>query len=153
MNILFLDIDGVMIPTRNYFTSKYRNQFDPLAVEAVKAICGRCNAQVVTNTSWNNSLHLNELWGLLIKNEIPIASQWHTEYARGSIDRLDAIEEWIRDYGEEGMLWACLDDDDDLRKKDHSKVVTVDSDLGITPEVYTLATYLLGKEDLFMIIV
>lgn len=151
MKILFLDVDGVLIPARNYFSNRYAYQFDPLAVEAVKRICKRTGAQVVMNTAWNATPP--ELRHLCLSAEFPLSNDWQTEYP--VCERWEGITGWLAKHPDV-TTWAVLDDDAKgllpLPLNDFVRVIVVDPEVGITTANYREATRLLGDEDPFVII-
>ncbi len=56
MRVLFLDIDGPMIPNRAYAlaeqTEPYGTIFDNIAVAMINSICEASGAKIVLHTSW-----------------------------------------------------------------------------------------------------
>ena len=160
---MFLDIDGVMIPTRNYFTRKYQLEFDPIAVEGIKRLCGRCSAEVVMNTSWNANYNRKLLSILVAKNELPMfdggddeRDWWYTDFAIRNDSRIKAIYDWIGNYekkNDDGVNWVCIDDCQYLGGLENPRVVSVDPDLGFTVSVYSKATKILGNNDEFIILI
>lgn len=146
MRILFLDVDGVMIPMRNYFTKKYRYRFDPVAVEAVKAICERTGAEVVMSTAWNAKLL--PLFHILHGTGIPLYGgnepgnwQWYTPYPEAGCSKIQGVERWIEAHPDV-LDWCILDDDPDLYS--NVRVVPVTAEFGITVSVYRVPPHARG---------
>lgn len=150
--ILFLDIDGVMKPSRVYWDQSLANDrdggFDPLAVAVVNRICDRTEAVIVFNTVWNLLGH-DRL--LAIAKQQGITADIHqdcvTAYPRCKV-RLRAIMDWINEHPEI-VTWAVLDD----YPLDHKHAITVDGENGISVEDYRRVTALLGNEDKFLVLV
>ena len=154
MNILFLDIDGVMIPGRSYIGYNGENlpSFDPLGIQIVGKICSQCNAKVVINSTWSGMMR-TELEkqirdsGLLpnIFNHLDTLES-STMYPYGIKDRLKAINNWLYLHPLISN-WISLDD----TVIDHENAVLVDPMNGISVENYRQATELLGNLDEFRI--
>lgn len=57
--ILFLDIDGVLIPGRAYFadfqTAPIPTKFDPCVVGMINKLCHKLGAKVVIHSNWRNT--------------------------------------------------------------------------------------------------
>lgn len=151
MNILFLDIDGVMKPGRCYW-SKERSKkpgFDPLAVDCVNRICERTNSKIVFNTVWNK--HPNLLEQVIeagIKEEY-IHKEYKTIYGTDTYNRVEAIQSWLYYLDEDAIVNWCVLDDTPLY---HRNAILVNYNNGISVENYRKATKLLGNEDKFMVL-
>ncbi len=148
MNILFLDIDGVMKPGRCYW-NKERSGFDPLAVDCVNRICERTNSKIVFNTTWNRDSDLFEKVIEAGVKEEYIHNHYKTEYSIGIYNRLEAIQNWLYYVDEDSITnWCALDD----APLDHDNAILIDYNNGISVENYREATRLLGNEDKFMVL-
>lgn len=101
--ILFLDIDGVFIPTRMYFAAEQTKpivtKFCPSVVGMVNDICVETGARWVIHSSWLcTALH-----GFEHVHEHMIAEGLLSDYYEGSVKysrsgtRWDAIADWLRE--------------------------------------------------------
>jgi len=151
MKIIFLDIDGPMIPTRAYLFHPHASldqELDPICVRVLRKILDDTGAQVVFNTthnlmleadsssgSWPGLLNQFAKHGFIAGRELhPISS---TVFPRVD-DRLSAIRHWlINNYTE---TWVALDD----VHLDDSRAFTVDPDHGIGFNEYQHCLRFLG---------
>lgn len=151
MNVIFLDIDGVMKPSRCYFKKDgdHLGDFDPLAVDAVNRICEKANAMIVFNTYWNTQENLKEIAvGQGIKEEYILGKTRYPHNLRGLDDypnRLTAINTFLTE-NPEIKKWIALDDEEIL----DDNAIWVDYENGITVENYRTAVKKLGYEDHFI---
>lgn len=128
--IIFLDIDGPLIPTPCYYIdpmcSMERTVFSTTAIGYVNEICRVTGAKVVFNSTHNTHVPTNSdvddrirtlrydaiKWGL---KSFYIHDDWRTEYPNpkgGKFSehrRLTAVRNWITKNGE--VNWIALDDD------------------------------------------
>lgn len=148
MNVIFLDIDGVMKPARSYLKEgnikNANGGFDELSVAAINKICDRCDAKIVFNTTWNyrQSPSIQEIAAIEgIKGEI----LGKTNYPRTD-GRLDAIQDWIKNHPETPVTkWVAIDD----APIAHENAVCVEAEFGIGVNDYIKATEILGNRDSF----
>jgi len=137
MNILFLDIDGPMIPARMYYdgipkiiTGKKADvwMFDPLAVAMVNHLIDTFKIKLVFNTS-HNALGIDHI--LNFQYNGITRSDYHddfmTKYPLGLTKRMDAISEWLTRHPEV-TKWVVLDD----WPIESDRAVLVDYNYGIT---------------------
>ena len=153
-SVIFLDIDGVMIPGRNYIAG-FPRTFDPLACGILKHICGQLNpCRIVFNSTWNklsgmlqDAVKESDLmlckWNNHITNKITIGDT--TPYPHVH-DRLEAIEAWLDGHDTSGN-WVAFDDCYFNKAPPHERFVNIDPMMGITCEAYYRAMRLLGKPD------
>lgn len=112
--ILFLDIDGPMIPTREYLFNVHASLDQSLnsdCLRVLRKVLDDTGARVVFNTTHNRNFkreglikHFAEA-GFLVGREIHEDS--HTLYP--DVNRLTAIREWLGRHPEE-ILWVAFDD-------------------------------------------
>lgn len=145
---IFLDIDGVMKPGRSYFCAQNSGNvnggFDPLAVATINRICEKTGAQIVFNTTWNNLNIIDIAHKQGIKPEYIVGK---TSYPNQR-DRLTAILHWLEDNDAKDCEWIALDD----VKIKHEWAINVDPENGISTQNYRTACRLLGKPDVFMLL-
>lgn len=121
--ILFLDIDGPMIPSRAAILTPGNGiwaRFDPVAVAHINDICKQ-GVKIVLSSSWRS--HGVLYCGLaLAANGIDtgfLHTFWCTKKHRGPLKtvqrRAAEIKEWLKEVengGEEVTHWAAIDDID-----------------------------------------
>jgi hypothetical protein len=142
MNIIFLDIDGVLVRypgVKNNYQKDKRDEFGPLfhptCVEFLEEIVHKTNAKIVISSSWKR---------------IGIERLKNIFRVRGiDVDIIDIIPLYGLPRGEEIQLWLdehgadkyiILDDRElDLKTLHGNRFIQTDSQLGITEEVKDLA--------------
>lgn len=157
--IIFLDIDGPVIPSSQFFVDKhasYSRVFAPSCLAIVKRLLEDADAKLVTNST-HNVLDRCLDWDVpdgarfdlrqdLVAAGIPkerIHDDWRTLYPHGgkfsgSINRLDAINAWQAENGEAD--WIAFDDCD----FGHERLILVDYDYGISTPHYNKAAEIFG---------
>ena len=151
MNIIFLDIDGVMKPARSYLKAgnikNTNGGFDELSVAAVNKICTRCDAKIVFNTTWNYR-HSPDIIEIAKAEGIIGEILGKTNYPRTD-SRLEAIQDWIKNHPSHCVTkWVALDD----APIKHENAVCVEAEFGIGVNDYIKATEILGNRDSFLIL-
>lgn len=152
MNIIFLDVDGPLIPGRMYYSphatfDKQRGLFlwDHVAVGMIIELCKKHHAKVVFNTAHNerdsNLMHrkanLNGLSSEFIHEDC------RTLYMINDSTKREAISAWMSDHTHEYEYHVVIDDDI-LNIKNHVKV---DFNIGMTIENFFEAeAYLQGLD-------
>lgn len=137
MNIIFLDVDGPLIPGRMYYAgpkSTFResaNQFlwDPIAVRMIIELCEKYDAKVVFSTS-HNELLFTDMEDKAEFNGLPekyLHFQNRTEFRVSCYNKKDAIVQWLREHPEV-KYWVLIDDEEIMP----SNQVKVDFDVGIS---------------------
>lgn len=140
MKIIFLDIDGPMIPYRMYFTGSrpFNNEnnsfvWDPIAVQMINSLTSECDAKIVFNTVHNENpseilLHQAKFNGLLNIHEDVKTNYPFTE------NRYQAITEWV-DKHNTISDWIVIDDVQVCL----TRQVKINFDIGITLDNYKKA--------------
>lgn len=132
--ILFLDVDGPMIPGYMYFINKNASMertISPISVVLVNKLIERSGAKIVMNTAHNNNF---EAFGVHIKDDlikagIPAESfhkHWQTGYP--DVGRLEAIKFWLA-HNDPEADWICFDDADFTYEEN---LLLVDFEIGLT---------------------
>ncbi|UIS25288.1 hypothetical protein [Erythrobacter phage vB_EliS-L02] len=132
--ILFLDIDGPMIPASYYLVdrscSHYR-RFPETQIALLNELCERSGAKIVFNTTHNQEWewappihHALQAHGL--KREHIRETNFKTRYP--SLPRDLAVAEWLAENNPDAD-WLALDD---VRFTDDDRLIWVDADTGIT---------------------
>lgn len=133
MRIIFLDIDGPMIPAVFYLQNSnpsYTQELDPRSVAVIKFICEKSRAKIVFNTTHNRYLHAQDHSPGLIRRfedaglgEYLFYEDICTSYP--DMSRAKAIGEWLSRHAD--AEWVALDD----CKIDHPRACLVDGQVGI----------------------
>lgn len=115
MNIVFLDIDGVLNNLGSVVglgsPSKY---FDPVSVALVEKLCEETGAQIVVSSSWRtgHAVHIKE--DLRRCGAGCLASRYFGETPRLNIARGGEVNAWLRDNSIGAGRYVILDDDSDF---------------------------------------
>ena len=171
--VIFVDIDGVMLPVRSYFNGHYNGvpshlvKADLLGVNILKHLCNRFKANLVFNSVWSgnpvvlyhwiftNGMEYNT-YGITEEREfgpriLPPSNAFYTEYPRVS-PRLEAIHKWIALNMDRDFKWIAFDDDPGEELMDSGRCILVNPEIGITPSNYREATELLVSPDPFVVL-
>jgi len=169
--IIFLDIDGPMIPGTSYLENRFASlhqEFCPRCIMVLKKILEKSEAKVVFNSTHN--LHLEKtthIPGLLnvwkehfdmdvlhpsIKTNYPNPTKtWLVPEGHKPTRRLIAIYEWLHDNYDmdksNQVLWIAFDDE----KIDHKRAFTVNFDAGLTIAEYNHAARYLHFKDMLIL--
>lgn len=139
--IVFLDIDGPMIPAGCYLAygrmASFDRKFSPISVACINKLCHETKAKIVFN-----SVHCGSGQALVddaIREGIKVGHLHEnplTTYPNAN-SRLDAIEQWLHEHNEHEYLWVCFDDVD----IGHDNQIMIDFNTGITPYHINLAMH------------
>lgn len=119
MNILFLDIDGVMNSSKHraYLNSigvheMIMRSFDPEAVVALNWLLNECDFSIVISSSWRSHWNMGELCEHFIEQGVEqaerIIAYTPKLYSRRGIE----IQKWLD--GHHPSKFVILDDDSDM---------------------------------------
>lgn len=114
--IIFLDIDGPMIPVRAYFLpgqTKPATVFDPLAVAMLSKLIKDSGAKLVISSTWR-AKGLPTVAGMLFKNGIGdqhLHKDWCTE-GKLTSQRMHEIKWWYEDHIPEVTHYVAIEDED-----------------------------------------
>ncbi len=147
MKVLFLDIDGPMIPLRAVITpgraGPERQRFDPFAVGMVLRLLNLAPARLVISSTWQE-VGRSGMEGLLLWNGIDPAflhEEWCTQIHGALESRTEEIQAWLARHPE-CTAYASLDDD----PLDLPGAVTVTFENGMLIEHLKATGALLGIE-------
>jgi hypothetical protein len=129
-NIIFLDIDGVMLPGKAILLpgnkqavvarldkrfSDSNPTFDPIAIHMINSIVNKAEATIVLNTTWafGPDPAFSHIKNALIQNGLVDAfhSTNPKTYTRFTGSKLISFGDWVEDYGIESDKYLVLDDD------------------------------------------
>lgn len=130
--IVFLDIDGPVIPFSMFLIDRYASinrVLAPIPVAVVKMICERSGAKVVFNTTHNINIQgVVNIDHAMVKAGFPaeyIHEDFKTKYP--DLPRDTAVMEWMKRHPEV-TDWVALDDTKFMRA---DNVIWVDPDAGL----------------------
>ena len=142
--IIFLDIDGVVLPDRANFlpnqTKPILTQFDPCAVSLLNKVCAHRRYKIVIHSSWLRYWTDDKISVIdhCISQGLKKGHFHDTEpMCSGEIHwRYDRVDDWLSRHKEVNRFWI-LDDtppDDSYPRIKHW--IRCDPDEGVTMEVY-----------------
>lgn len=119
-NIIFLDLDGPMIPTRCFYmegqTEGTPTKFDPCAVGLLNKLAEEANAKIVLHSHWRKSYFHREAFPdfrvKLIEEGVK-AEYLHADFEcprRLTSDRWHDIGMWLEDHEDEVTNFVILED-------------------------------------------
>ncbi len=153
MRLIFLDIDGPMIPSSMFFIDEmasWDRVFSPISIAILNALVEKTGAKIVTNSSHNSLLTgNNDLNVDLINAGVPANSfhkNWRTEYP--SYPRDASLKKWLVDNDCRDADWICFDD---VQFTDDDRLILVDFDTGLTTVHYNLAMKKFGLEGVLIL--
>jgi HAD domain in Swiss Army Knife RNA repair proteins len=139
--ILFLDIDGVLLPGRAYMLPNQTNNpyvtvFDPCAVSMLNKACEKQGRQIVVHSSWVKHWSKDEIFNHLQEQEVNTSlfhEDWYTDPQFHW--RYDRVRDWMSRH-KEVTDWVVVDDElakseEDMRFLNGHAIFT-DFDEGIT---------------------
>jgi len=138
MKVIFLDIDGPMIPMTSYLNDiqcSIRRRFPEHTIAVLNEICKRTDAQIVINSVHNNSFgdDVPDIVTALINAGVDkhfFHEKPNTQTP--SIQRKLAVEKWLSENQVDD--WMAIDDYDFLAEyegHEHPQMVWVDPDPGL----------------------
>ncbi len=114
MNILFLDVDGVLNSVRSaiafdgYPNTHNTDKFDDISVNLIRTICYKYDVKIVLSSTWRLFKGWEELRNQL---QLPIIDK--TPHLHLSRNRGGEIQRWL-DSHPEVTKYAIIDDDTDM---------------------------------------
>lgn len=147
--IIFLDVDGPMIPGRLYYKHDAHYsieeglfKYDPVAVDMINTLCDETGAKIVSNSAHNAGGAILEQ---MIFNGLHhgfIHPDYKTGFPNNPSNRAEAIGDW---YNKNKLIMKnyCVIDDEPVQLKN---LVQVDFRIGMTMDSFELARrFLTGK--------
>ena len=148
MNIIFIDIDGPLIPGRSYILG-HRPGIEEIGAKFLKELCSRCDAKLVACTTYagrGKDLVLN-MFVLKDIYERDFHSDWSIKYPNRGLTRQEAVKVWLEE--NPGVNNYVIIDD---ARHDDPNWIEVHPEIGITLENYRKATNILGNPDDFVVL-
>ena len=124
MNLIFLDIDGVLVTARTRW-----NEADQQCVTALNRIIRTASTGIVVSSCWRVGREVIELRELLLGWGVIAKVIDRTGEMRGS--RGEEINVWLEAYSREVEKFVILDDDADMAHL-VDRLVRTKSDVGLT---------------------
>lgn len=144
MNILFLDIDGVLKPQyADYERDEFGSGFNPESIVFLNEIIEQTGCKIVLSSTWRSKGldNIQLLWEVRdIPGEVigitPIQASDEVislhQYKYNEADRGFEIQEWIDTHNVE--RYCIVDDDNDILPIQEKYFVRTDSKIGLTRE-------------------
>ena len=151
MNIIFLDIDGVLNCQDYYRSDRYNrenstyplSEIDPFRIELLNDIVNQTGAKVVLSSSWRHNRTIEEMMGIL--NECGFKGEIidFTPCSRCSMCfRGNEIQKWIENNKEllgkpyhQFNTYVIIDDDSDMLYWQRNNFYHCDGYSGLTPNM------------------
>lgn len=150
--IIFLDIDGPMIPGSMFLKNprcSFERDFSPVCMTVIDRLCAHTGAKIVFNTTHNTAAdELVTAWAAQGDRTL-LHKRCHTAYPAQS--RFHAIHGWLAvELANTGVRpqWVALDDEHIGKEKDG--YILVDFDSGLTLAHYNKAMRHFGKKPLII---
>lgn len=152
-NLIFLDIDGPMIP--DYMFLEWRNpsferRFCPKCVMILNCMCRKGNALIVTNSTHNWYEGGQTLREAMIREGVKEeyiypGLRWRTDYGFMGMHftRMSAIKSWLTKEHPNEFNWIALDDMD-FSHEAGDRLLLVDPGEGLTLNIYKKAGDVFG---------
>lgn len=121
MNVIFVDIDGPLLPGKMHMFKENRKKgepfatpmFDPWAIRCFNVWTQYADAKAVLSTNWTHSWEVQKIKDVMAANGLML--DWHDEVLtprRFSDHRAREILEWLEDNTDvEGDRFIAVDDD------------------------------------------
>ena len=151
MNVIFLDVDGVLNYTNWYYSDRNpgnlngEEDVDPQCIERVNKLCEETNSEIILSSDWRiddsafSRLERAGLKKILDKTPIPVFGNYGATY---HFTRGEEIQMWL-EWHPEVTNYVIIDDRTDFMDNQKSHFVHVDSYYGFTDEDYNLALTIL----------
>lgn len=161
MKIIFLDIDGPMIPATMYLIDQYagfRRIFPETTVAVLKRMCENTGAKLVINSTHNTCIESREVDGFTIHTVEETLKRNHgftddhfhpdsrTRYP--AVNRLTAVTDWLALHPEV-TDWVAIDDNNFT---DNERLILVNPDTGIGVDVLNKVCEKLGGKPTYILI-
>ncbi len=160
MNIIFLDIDGVVCTLRSHFAFEHgllMEAWDITVCQMIARLCEKYDCKIVVSSVWRKNKHCEmylAVYGLVShiygskerynssdkKNE-----DWKTKILNGI--RGDEVKEWL-DRHSEVDKYVILDDDSDFLEEQKPFLILTDGYEGFSARNYIAADKILKGEDI-----
>ena len=160
MNIIFLDIDGVVCTLRSHFAFDEKllmEAWDITVCQMIARLCEKYDCKIVVTSVWRKNRQCKMYLGIFSlihylygskersNSSDPENTEWKTEVLDGI--RGDEVKEWL-DRHPEIDKYIILDDDSDFLEEQKPFLIQTDGYDGFSARNYIAADKILkGKED------
>lgn len=135
MNIIFLDIDGVVCTLRSHFAFDdgfLMLSWDIIACQMIRKLCEKYNCKIVISSTWRR----NESRCKMYLATFALITHLHEDWKTISINkknsiRGDEINAWLKRH-KEIKNYVIIDDDTDFYKKQKSHLIKTSTDDGFS---------------------
>ena len=157
MNIIFLDIDGVLNYTKWYVNERNNNieerDLDPHCIERVLRICKECDAKIVITSDWRLSWYgtILRLSRMGLSEEFILDKTPELIWLKNINPKIDCsrgaeIQMWLDEHPE-CSNYVIIDDRTDFTNEQYPHFVHINSMWGIRDENVDNAISILNKKD------
>ena len=153
MKIIFLDIDGVLVPFQR-FCATDELIWSSKAIDSLNRICLSSSASVVISSQWRLQEYTNtraKMLAVLRKNKFngKLHDNWKTPGKESLLgNRGNEILEWLSQYSAKTDSWVVLEDYKEAREVFPAvvseRLVQPQSNVGLTHTDAVLAIQILG---------
>jgi len=121
MNIIFLDIDGVLVSSNHLLTNgRNREEFDPQCVLYLNELLQKTEAKIVISSNWRRIYSLHELRYLFQKNNVLDRIIGVTPFFNLTTMRGDEIQAYLTHSKDKISNFVIFDDEENmLNLSDH----------------------------------
>lgn len=150
MNIIFLDIDGVLTSARVHIPSGHGGawrRFDPIALEFIEKVGHRWPAKIVLSSTWRDFFDYRSITHIFHNSTIPelLHSDWKTKNRQAN--RGLEVEAWLSAHPNVEN-YIILDDNSDFLPHQMKQLIQTHEEEGMLSKHYQLVlnkTQLRGK--------
>jgi len=141
MNIIFLDIDGVLCTARSHMAydspGGQWSHWDTTACAMITNLCLKYDCRIVISSTWR--MHEKQLFERLEEHKLDVYlhEDWSTPVLHKlSCERGHEIEDWLKRHRTEYETFIILDDNDDMLPQQKPFLVLTHEDDGISSSNY-----------------
>ena len=123
INIIFLDIDGVLCNPRSCLavgnSDRGYTYLDPIACLLIKKLCDECNARLVISSSWRMWFDKSAMAAILNANCLNLGDMILDDHKFWRTKNLNAfkgkeIEDWIKNSALNYINFVIIDNNNDI---------------------------------------
>ncbi|UUW08679.1 HAD domain-containing protein [Flavobacterium plurextorum] len=149
--LIFLDIDGVMVPGNSWKRPEFLNdgfpEFSPRAVKALQKIISETSADIILTTSHKSKYDLIEWKSIFKKRDLKINRIHRLEENVNYLNRRQEIMHWFNVNDCEAFI--IIDDDKSLNALPtflKSKLIQTSASVGLTDDLANQALEIIQRD-------